>query len=511
MPYKPPAFDYEPVTRSRRAHGLESGITPTEEWPPHGDPADEQTATETVKPRRTASRVLKKENWIVRRGHALTYLGLFLFTVVLYFRPYELFAALSSMSSMAFWVAALTLAVFIPSQLAVEGTLTARPREVNLVLLLTLVALLSIPLAISPRRGLEEFADTFVKAVLMFILMVNVVRTEWRLKGIIFLALLISCLMSAQAISDYSSGRFAVEGYRIEGYRTRTGAGLFSNPNDMALHLVTMVPIALGFLFSTRNPLKKLAFGACAGLMVTGIVLSFSRGGFLGLVCAASVLLWKIGRRHRLGVVALIFVCVVGFFAVLPGNYTVRIISIFNHSLDPNGSADARQYLLYRSLLVALRHPLLGVGIGNFTIVSPHNLVSHNSYTQVAAEMGIAALALYVMFIVTPLKKLRRIEAETFVKGRSASRFYYLAVGLQASLVGYMVASFFVAVAYQWYIYYLVGYAVAVCRIYEIKEGAVAVVEKAAAREGVAETRANGRRGRALALHEPEAAHRQSR
>ena len=30
-------------------------------------------------------------------------------------------------------------------------------------------------------------------------------------------------------------------------------------------------------------------------------------------------------------------------------------------------------------------------------------------------------------------------------------RFYYLAIGLQASLVAYMAASFFAAVAYQWY------------------------------------------------------------
>ena len=36
-------------------------------------------------------------------------------------------------------------------------------------------------------------------------------------------------------------------------------------------------------------------------------------------------------------------------------------------------------------------------------------------------------------------------------------RFYYLSIGLQASLVRFMFASFFGAVAYQWYVYYLVG------------------------------------------------------
>jgi hypothetical protein len=42
---------------------------------------------------------------------------------------------------------------------------------------------------------------------------------------------------------------------------------------------------------------------------------------------------------------------------------------------------------------------------------------------------------------------------------------YYLAAGLQASLVGFMVVSFFASVAYQWYAYYLVAYAVSLQRL----------------------------------------------
>ncbi len=47
--------------------------------------------------------------------------------------------------------------------------------------------------------------------------------------------------------------------------------------------------------------------------------------------------------------------------------------------------------------------------------------------------------------------------------------FYFLSIGLQASLVGFMFSSFFGAVAYQWYVYYLVGYAVCLHRLYLIK------------------------------------------
>jgi hypothetical protein len=44
---------------------------------------------------------------------------------------------------------------------------------------------------------------------------------------------------------------------------------------------------------------------------------------------------------------------------------------------------------------------------------------------------------------------------------------YYLALGLQASIIGYMVSSFFASVPYLWYAYYLVAYSIAVRRIYE--------------------------------------------
>ena len=114
--------------------------------------------------------------------------------------------------------------------------------------------------------------------------------------------------------------------------------------------------------------------------------------------------------------------------------------------------------------------------------MSYHGLVTHNSYTQVAAEMGMAALYCYTMFVVTPLRKLGQIARETF-EMRSNSRFYYLSVGLQASLVGYMVCSFFASVAYLWYVFYLVGYAVCLRRLYESETGREVVVEKRDARK----------------------------
>lgn len=431
---------------------------------------------ESATVRNPPTREAKGRSKLLRRGHTLSYLGLFLFTLVLFFRPYELFESLSSLSSLAYWLAIATLLIFLPTQFALEGNLTTRPREVNLLLLLCVAGLLSIPLAINLKEAWDTFNDTFFKAVLMFIVMINVVRTERRLVRIIHLSLGVTLLLSVNAISDYRSGNFAVEGYRIKGLL----GGMFGNPNDLALHLVTMVPLAVVLLIRTRNLLGKIGYGACAVLIVAANVVTYSRGGFLGLLATMVVLVWKLGRSNRISVAIFGPICLALFIALAPGGYGLRILSIFVPGLDPNGSSSSRQAILDRSVLVSLRNPMVGIGMGNFHIVSYRETVSHNAYTQVSAEMGIAALVIYIMFIIAPLKRLRRIERETY-EMRRHSTFYYLAVGLQASLVGYMVSSFFASVAYQWYIYYLIGYAVCIRRMYETEQ--MAIGETAATKE----------------------------
>jgi putative inorganic carbon (hco3(-)) transporter len=494
--------DYEPVTRSRRAPLFESEDSAgadiwlaQEDWPARTDDSTLNDSAESAE--EAPSSVNKKRPaTFLRRGHGLTYAALFLFTIILYARPAEFYPSPLT-NSIAYIVGLITLGVFVVSQITVEGTLTARPREVNLVLLFCLTGLLSIPFAINRETAWATFSDTFIRCILIFIVLVNVVRTELRLRWLLYLVLFVSCVLSVGAVNDYRLGLLTTEGYRVSG----VGKGIFGNSNDLAFHFVTIVPIAIALVFATRGTVRKVLFGACAALMMAAIVVTYSRGAFLGSIASLGFLAWKLGRRHRLAVLVWGTV-IVGLFLVLaPGNYSIRILSIFVPSLDPVGSSSARQGELIRSLYVAIRHPLLGIGMGNYaTEMSFNGLVTHNAYTQVASEMGMAALAVYTMFVVTPLKRLGQIVRETFT-ARSQSRYYYLAVGLQASLIGYMVATFFLSVPYLWYVYYLVAYAVCLRRMYESETGRLVVPEK----EKTRGKRERARRVAALTSGESEA------
>jgi O-antigen ligase len=409
----------------------------------------------------------------LKRGHVLSFASLFLFTIVLYARPAEFYPSAAT-KSLALIVGIVTLVVFAVTQVLLEGTFTARPREVNLVLLFAMTGLLSIPLAIDPSPAWNDFSGTFIRGIATFIVIINVVRTEGRLKALLFVAVATAVMLSFQAMNSYRLGLMTVEGYRAAG----VGSGIFANTNDMALHLVTMLPISIAYFFGSRAGLWKVIHALCATIMIFGIFLSYSRGAFIGMLVVLVFFALKLRRGSKLQLTLLL----VGVFAAIvvlaPTGYGSRLLTIFMPGLDSSGSADSRRGELFRSIYVALRHPLLGIGMGNYQPnMSYRGLVTHNSYTQVAAEMGITACVLYTMFIVSPLRKLSTIVRET-VAVRQTSSFYYLGLGLQASLLVFMVSSFFLSVAYVWNVYYLIGYAVCFRRIYEAETGKLVVVEK---------------------------------
>jgi len=464
-------FDYEPVfpaptSRRRSLHPEPESLASSEKFKSFDNPAI-KAASPTDHKEPAPSVLAKSADWIRSKGHTISFSALFLFTVILYLRPYELIPALSSFTSMAFYVGVITLTIYSATQLVLEGNLTARTREINLALLLGVAALLSMPLAINRAEAWKTFSELLIKALLIFIVIVNVVRTERRLLLLILLSLGVSVYLSINAIQDYQLGAFNpgnVDILRISG-RIK---GLFDNPNDLALHLSTIAPIAVCLAFAKRGVLRKFIYLGSAILMIAAIVVTFSRGGFLALVAVSFFLLFKLGRGRRLSTTATFIFAVLIFFAVAPGSYGGRLSTIFNTANDLTGSASQRNQVLKRSIVVTLRYPLFGVGIGNFHYRSFQELGTHNAYTQVGSEMGIPAMVVYIMFLIYPYKRLKEIEKAT--EGQTKDRYYYyLSIGLRASLIGYMVASFFAAVAYQWYIYYLVGYAIALRRIYLLR------------------------------------------
>lgn len=407
--------------------------------------------------------LLTSDKWIARNGHTLTYFGLYLFSIMVLFRPYELIPGLGFLSPVAFYIALATLLIYIPTQFTTEGNLTILTTEVKAVLAMVAIALLTMPISKDIGTAWKEFNDPYIKAVLFFLMMINAVRTRRRLMGMIWLSLLAGGVFSYIAIGMYLRGEMKVEDYRV-GLNI---GGMFANPNEFSLHLVMMIPLAISLMLATRNKLMKLVYLGMASLMFFANMITYSRGGFLGIIAAIGVLAWKLGRKNRILVSVFASIGTLVMLFLAPNNFGLRVLSIFIPGLDEAGSSNQRQELLEQSIWVTLRNPW-GIGIGNFPIVGIQNLVTHNAYTQISAELGILGLVAYLIFLFSPFRKLSAIDRTLYAKD-DLNWFYYVSIGLQGSMVAYFVGSFFASVAYYWFIYYLIAYVVAFRRIFYIE------------------------------------------
>jgi hypothetical protein len=89
-------------------------------------------------------------------------------------------------------------------------------------------------------------------------------------------------------------------------------------------------------------------------------------------VAATFVLVWRLGKKNRVATTtALVFAVICSGFSA--GRFSSRLGTIFNSASDLTGSSSQRTEVLKRSVVVALRYPLFGVGIGNFRQKSPRN------------------------------------------------------------------------------------------------------------------------------------------
>jgi putative inorganic carbon (HCO3(-)) transporter len=396
--------------------------------------------------------------------------GVYLFTLLLYARPNDLFPALGTFPLVKIVAISITL-IYLFSKIQAGKGITLWANEIAMLFIIALLGLLFLPISASPNDSYTVLTDPYLKTVLIFILMINLIDTRRRLLALWKLVVICGAVLGLGAIKSYAKGEFTLHGLRIEGLV----GGIFGNPNDLATALDLLLPFAIVLAMLSKGP-ARLLYLLCAAAMAIGVLVTFSRGGFLGLVALGVVLLWKLGRGRRMKtILTAALVCGV-MYGLTPGGYGNRMTTIFNIEQDQTGSAQERRALMELAASMALRRPIVGIGMGNFHIYSFHEKEAHNSYLEIAAELGVVGLLAYLCLIFKPMISLRRIEHDS-VKRQSpeANEMYWLSVCLQGAFVAYMVCSFFASIQYLWYLYYTAAYAVALRQIHAAEQ---AVKEK---------------------------------
>jgi len=222
--------------------------------------------------------------------------------------------------------------------------------------------------------------------------------------------------------------------------------GLFPDPHMMAFFLGLILPISFSFYLLGRK--RKLKLLAVCFLLFVVLLLTFSRGGYLGILAAIGVILFLTRRflAERKKLLILIgFVLALLILFVFAQPVLGRFLSAF--SFSENSSLNRLQ-IWQDSWQVFLSHPILGVGLGNYSreidpLTSYRSpITSHNLYLDILSESGLFGLAVWLFLILGTLYQLLKTVKKT-VTIKTDNIFPALGIGLIGSLCYFIVHSFF--------------------------------------------------------------------
>jgi O-antigen ligase len=257
----------------------------------------------------------------------------------------------------------------------------------------------------------------------------------------------------------------------------RLGRLYYYDANDFATFIVSALPIGLYVAHTGRHLWSRLSALGALGILTIALVHTGSRGGFLALVAVAVYVVFRykaIAFRSRMTAFVLVTLVLV---ATASDQYWRQMGTILSDSDYNQTSESGRMQIWARGVGYMMRHPLFGVGPGNFPtaegLLSPFAErqqygigvrwnAAHSSFVQIGAETGVVGLTLFVMVIGAAFAALR-------FAGRAARdddrRRIELAQALTASLVGFVVGAAFLSLAYSEMLYSLIALAVGLHKV----------------------------------------------
>jgi hypothetical protein len=293
------------------------------------------------------------------------------FTVILLLSPQAWFPALGQLR-IAFVAAVVAIGAHLLDRM-VHGRGDAPPfsAEIGIALLLVAWAVITVPVSYWVGGSVEVLTNQYVKAVAFFWLIGTLATTERRLRTIAWTLVLCAVPLAITGIRNYLLGDVfstGVPGFsRIAGYMG--GSGLTANPNDLALMLNLIIPIAAAMMIATRS----IAWRAVAAIVMLLAVLI---------------------RRHSAGAAS--FLVAVALIAPMfvPDSYFQRLSTITDIQADQTGSAQGRWQDVVVAAGIVSHNPIVGAGIGNDMLAlnkyrgkATYRSV-HNAYLQYAVDLG---------------------------------------------------------------------------------------------------------------------------
>jgi O-antigen ligase len=205
-------------------------------------------------------------------------------------------------------------------------------------------------------------------------------------------------------------------------------------------------------------------------------MVSFSRGGFVGLVAAGFVLWLLRPKKVQTLVVVLLLAGVVLLFGNEAYWHEMSTITDTTES-TAQGRLDA-----WKAAWDMFKDNPLGVGGGNFPIrfheYQPPDsgkikwgTVAHSLWMTLLSETGVVGVVLYGLLLYTNVRDLVWVTRRAHGDDEASRYIHAIALALLAGLAGYFASGTFLSVLYYPHYFYLTAVIVALRRVAEAEGG----------------------------------------
>lgn len=291
-------------------------------------------------------------------------------------------------------------------------------------LIFVAVGVASSILALEPSESITKLF-ILLSAAALLLATLRICTDRPRLMVVAGGALAALILCGGQGVLEYLSGEHGQFGIVQNGVVIGRIQGSFGHPNQYGGFLATLLPLAFAMLLTrAAPPLLRWMGAAGIALGVPALIWSYSRGALAAVVIGPVI--WLIVVRPRFAILAgLLLAFLVFLFA--PAAVRQRFQS------TSGGEVEIRSDIWAAAVDIYTEHPVLGVGVNNFSVayaklpvvpanatqrrllqgeellVPPH---AQNLYLNILAEEGLLGLIAFLLFAAASVRR-------TFLGSRS--------------------------------------------------------------------------------------------
>lgn len=348
-----------------------------------------------------------------------------------------------------------------------------------------------------PSQSLERILSYVLEGMILYLLIINAVKTPSILRNAIWALILAGVFMGTLSLYQEITGNYdndfgglavAKESEINTGQVNQFGqdikrrrlAGPVGSKNRYAQIMVVLLPLALYRIWAERSRLLRLAAAAACIPIISGALLTFSRGAGISIILTLLMMVFL--RTIKLWQLFVIVVAGCALVLIAIPDYIYRITTAADvtelatgNPEDAGGSIRGRATENLAAVYIFLDHPILGVGPGqtNEYTTKYGNEVgyrklegdrrAHNMYLEELSDTGLVGFISFMSIVLYAMYQLWQTYQYWIYKRPDVA---YTIVSLLLAIIAFLSTGVFLHLSYVRYYWVIIALAGSATYIY---------------------------------------------